>query len=164
MDIPKIEFKDLVIKRASSKKDIDELLDMVRSSNDRKSVVQIFDSRRIAGRMHLIGAYANALIAFNNKTNRTKSKAMEMLLFAAMTDQIEDAIAFAGAKSSSDFVVFANRKGALSKLRAIELDKDFNPTIQSLRKAAEAAGIKAGRKRKHEIEAMVLQKMAVSRL
>jgi tRNA threonylcarbamoyladenosine modification (KEOPS) complex Cgi121 subunit len=165
MGIPELEFKDFIAKRASSKQDMNSLLDSVKKVNKNDTVVQIFNSKRIASRTHLIGAYANALIAFKNQTNKTKSTAMEMLLFAAMTDQIGDAIEIVGAKNPSDFVIFANKKDVLNKLnKQILLGSDFKPSAAALKNAAKAAGIKVEKKKVTEIEALILQKMAISRL
>ena len=126
MDIPALEFKNFIIKRAASGKEIGELVRLIGKMNGKNVVIQIFDGRRIANRIHLAGAYANALIAFKNHTNKTRSIAMEMLLFAAMTDQIGDAIEIVGAKSSSDFVIFADKKAAFAKLRPIlKVKSDF---------------------------------------
>lgn len=163
MDIPKLEFKDFVVKTASSKKKVDELLDSIRTLNNKNTVVQIFDNKSIVNRTHLIGAYANALIAFKNHTNKTKNMEMEMLLFAAMTDQIGRAIEIAGAKTNSKFVLFSNKKSALNKLRYIKVISDFNPSTAIERRVAKSIGIKFDSKGK-TITTTVLQKMALSRL
>ncbi|HIH50713.1 MAG: KEOPS complex subunit Cgi121 [Candidatus Micrarchaeaceae archaeon] len=163
MNIPELEFKDFVIKRAASTKEIGELVAAIQKLGKKKGVIQIFDSKRIASRVHLFGAYANALIAFKNKTNRTKSMGMEMLLFAAMTDQIEEAIGIIGAKSSSDFVIFADRKAAFARLRPIlKVKSDFRDSAAHARSAATGFGIKGGQI--DGINARILQKMALSRL
>jgi tRNA threonylcarbamoyladenosine modification (KEOPS) complex Cgi121 subunit len=163
MDIPALEFKDFVIKRAASRKEIGELVRLIGKLNGKNAVIQIFDSKRIANRVHLAGAYANALITFKNHTNRTRSVAMEMLLFAAMTDQIGDAIDMVGAKSSSDFVLFADKKAAFAKVKPVlKIKSEFEASPAHTKSVAAAFGIKGSKT--ELINAKILQKMALSRL
>ncbi|MEM2896532.1 MAG: KEOPS complex subunit Cgi121 [Candidatus Bathyarchaeia archaeon] len=54
--------------------------------------VQFFDSKKIAGWEHLYFAALNALKAFRNKNNISKSLSMELLLYASAERQIKDAI------------------------------------------------------------------------
>ena len=163
MDIPALEFKDFVVKRAASGKSIEQLVKFVGKLNEKNAVVQIFDSKMIANRIHLAGAYANALIVFKNHTNKTRSIAMEMLLFAAMTDQIEDAIDKVGAKSNSDFVVFSDKKAAFVKVKPVlTIKSDFEASSAHTKYVAAAFGIRGSKA--ELINARILQKMALSRL
>lgn len=163
MDIPALEFKDFVIKRASSGREIGELVRLVGRLNGKSTVIQIFDGKMVANRIHLAGAYANAIIAFKNHSNKTRSLGMEMLLFAAMTDQIEDAIDIVGAKSSSDFIVFSDKKAAFAKIRHfLKIKSDFEDSPAHTKSVAAAFGIKGSRL--ESINARILQKMALSRL
>jgi tRNA threonylcarbamoyladenosine modification (KEOPS) complex Cgi121 subunit len=163
MNIPELEFKDFIIKRAASKKEIGELVTAIQGLGKKNGVIQIFDKERIASRVHLFGAYANALIAFKNRTNRTKSMGMEMLLFAAMTGQIEEAIGIVGAKSSSDFILFADRKAAFARLKQIlKIKSDFGDSAAHARSVAAGFGIRGSGI--DGINARILQKMALSRL
>ena len=54
--------------------------------------VQFFDAQLIATQEHLYFAALNALLAFHNKTNISKSLAMETMLFASAQRQIQKAI------------------------------------------------------------------------
>jgi len=54
--------------------------------------VQFFDAQLIATHEHLYFAALNALLAFRNKTNISKSLAMETMLFASAQRQIQKAI------------------------------------------------------------------------
>ena len=70
---------------------------------DRKKIgqsvnIQFFDAELIATQEHLYFAVLNALQAFKNKTNRSKSPAMETLLYASAQRQIQKAIEFCGIK------------------------------------------------------------------
>ncbi len=160
MDMLGIEYKDFIMKSASSKNSIDDIIRLAKGIN---GTVQIFGSRHIADRTHLVGAYANALIAFKNHTNKTRSLGMEMLLFAAMTDQIEVAIEISGARSSSDFIIFAEKKEALNLLKPLlSKSRDFDPSPSHIRYVARFFGIKGNAVL--DIDAMLLQKMALSRL
>lgn len=60
--------------------------------------IQFFDAELIATQEHLYFAVLNALQAFKNKTNLSKSPAMETMLFASAQRQIQKAIIRTGIK------------------------------------------------------------------
>ncbi|MGD0643700.1 MAG: KEOPS complex subunit Cgi121 [Candidatus Bathyarchaeia archaeon] len=60
--------------------------------------IQFFDARLIATYEHLYFAILNALQAFQNKTNISKSLAMETMLYASAQRQIQKAIQRCGIK------------------------------------------------------------------
>jgi len=60
--------------------------------------LQFFDAQLIATQEHLIFAAMNALQAFRNKTNLSKSLAMETMLYASAQRQIQKAIKQCGIK------------------------------------------------------------------
>jgi KEOPS complex subunit Cgi121 len=62
---------------------------------------QFFDARNVASWQHLHFAALNALAAFGNKTNRSKTLRMETLLYAAGERQITKATDKMGIKSST---------------------------------------------------------------
>ena len=66
---------------------------------------QFFDARLIAGWEHLYFAALNALNAFKNKTNISKSVAVETLLYASAQRQIEKAVELLGIKPGSSRIV-----------------------------------------------------------
>ncbi len=149
--------KAAVIVIASSRVPIQEL--HCRAQQRGKSVVQLFDPKTIISREHILGAYMDAQLAFDERRNIAKSVAMEMLLFAAMTRQISDAIRVAGAKSSSDFVLFCSDQQAYTKIsQLLERSSEFKPNGSHSAAAAKRLGLKTAR-----TEA-VLQGMALSRL
>jgi KEOPS complex subunit Cgi121 len=63
--------------------------------------VQFFDADLIATEQHLYFAVLNALEAFKNKTNLSKSLAMEIMLYASAQRQIQKAISKSGIKPES---------------------------------------------------------------
>jgi tRNA threonylcarbamoyladenosine modification (KEOPS) complex Cgi121 subunit len=63
-----------------------------RTQNSNTIDVQLFNADLIATREHLHFAVLNALQAFKDKTNISKSPAMETMLYAAMQRQIQGAI------------------------------------------------------------------------
>ncbi|MCL4429315.1 MAG: KEOPS complex subunit Cgi121 [Chloroflexi bacterium] len=60
--------------------------------------IQFFDAQLIATQEHLYFAVLNALQAFKNKTNLSKSPAMETILYASAQRQIQKAIERCGIK------------------------------------------------------------------
>ncbi len=60
--------------------------------------IQFFDAEIIATQDHLYFAILNALQAFQNKTNHSKSLAMETILYASAQLQIQKAIERSGIK------------------------------------------------------------------
>jgi tRNA threonylcarbamoyladenosine modification (KEOPS) complex Cgi121 subunit len=60
--------------------------------------IQFFDSNLIATNEHLYFAVLNALYAFRNHTNFSKSLAMETMLYASSQHQIQKAIQLIGIK------------------------------------------------------------------
>lgn len=67
--------------------------------------VQFFDAKLIAGWEHLYFAALNALNAFKNKTNISRSVAVETLLYASAQRQIEKAVELLGIKPESSKIV-----------------------------------------------------------
>ena len=157
-----IDTSKFIMKQAGSKLGVEELLDRINTINKTKGVaVQVFDYGGVASRTHLMGAYLNALSAFRNRTNRTKGLPMEMLLFAAMTDQITAAISALGAKKGSKLVVFSNSSKAFGKIKPVLKDiKEFRPTRQHANRALKKFGIKDAK----DADKMLLQRMAMLRL
>lgn len=93
-------FKNVKISQAK------EFLDKVSKEKPAGVEVQFFDARRVATWQHLFFAALNALTAFKNKENISKSLAMETLLYAAAERQITRAVELVGiAATSSDVAV-----------------------------------------------------------
>lgn len=76
----------------------DAYLKANRKEANQKVCVQFFEANLIATKEHLYFAVLNALLAFKNKTNLSKSLAMETMLYASSVRQIQKAIGFLGIK------------------------------------------------------------------
>lgn len=142
-----MEFPDTakcIIRTASSDLGKEELVRKVTELNRNGRVIQLFDPKQIRSRMHLLGAYLNAVAAFDEKRNTAKSMATEMLLFAGMTCQINDAIKRMGIKSTKGFLVFADSE------RSYSLASGLFKNVKEF---------KSGK-----ADIAILQKMAVARL
>ena len=63
-----------------------------RKEKEKNVDIQFFDAELIATQEHLYFAVLNALQAFTNKTNLSKSLAMETMLYASAQRQIQKAI------------------------------------------------------------------------
>ncbi|MCL2359780.1 MAG: KEOPS complex subunit Cgi121 [Nitrososphaerota archaeon] len=69
-----------------------------RKQTTQQTEIQFFDAQLIASAQHLYFAVLNALQAFQNKTNISKSPAMETMLYASAERQIQKAIDRLGIK------------------------------------------------------------------
>ena len=76
----------------------EEFLKANRKEIEKTVDMQFFDAKLIAGQQHLFFAALNALQAFENKTNISKSPAMETMLYASAQRQIQRAIQRCGIK------------------------------------------------------------------
>jgi KEOPS complex subunit Cgi121 len=76
----------------------EEFLKANRKEIKRTIDMQFFDAELIATQEHLYFAALNALEAFQNKTNISKSPAMETMLYASAQRQIQKAIQRCGIK------------------------------------------------------------------
>ncbi len=65
------------------------------------TAVQLFNAELVATWQHLYFAVVNALTAFRNRSNISKSVAMEVMLYASAQRQIRKAIALVGVKRNS---------------------------------------------------------------
>lgn len=66
--------------------------------------IQFFDAQLIATQEHLYFAVLNALQAFKNQTNHSKSPAMESMLYVSTQLQIQKAIERCGIKPQTDTI------------------------------------------------------------
>lgn len=163
IDRGKFKPKALTMKLARPSTEVNELLRLIKKANGKSKFVQVLDAESVINRIHLLGAYANSVIAFENKTNRTNSVAMEMLLFAAMTDQIENAIDLCGAKDDSDLVFFSNSAALYNRIKPyLKNISDFIPDRNHVKKTAKKYGINVGGKKM--LDASILERIAISRL
>ena len=82
---------------------------LLKTLNEKKHAqtdFQLFDARHIATWEHLYFAAINALVAFRNRRNISKSVAVETLLYASAQGQIQKATRLLGVRiDSSDIAV-----------------------------------------------------------
>jgi len=79
-------------------KDVEEFLNTIRKEKRPNVEIQFFDAEFVATWQHLYFAVLNALTAFKNKKNISKSLAMETLLYASAQRQIRKAMELLGIK------------------------------------------------------------------
>ena len=79
-------------------RDPEEFVKTVRRELPEGACVQFFDAGLVATWKHLYFAVLNALLAFKNEWNVSKSVAMETMLYASAQRQIQKAIDFIGVK------------------------------------------------------------------
>jgi tRNA threonylcarbamoyladenosine modification (KEOPS) complex Cgi121 subunit len=157
------DLSTVIIKRCSSRLSLDKLLALIGKANEGSHIVQIFDPGKVIGRIHLLGAYVNAVSAFDAGTNVSKSVGMEMLLFAAMTRQINDAIKRIGAKSNKDFILFACDDKAMAHVKdAILHSEEATFTQASTKSLMKSYGITVPKN--GDADQFMLQKMTMSAL
>jgi tRNA threonylcarbamoyladenosine modification (KEOPS) complex Cgi121 subunit len=106
--------------------------------------VQFFDADLIATQEHLYFAVLNALQAFQNKTNHSKSPAMETILYASAQRQIQKAIERLGIKPETKnmalIIVGEDPKQIETSLEAVTKSVGSNPdeNVLEISKAKEA--------------------------
>lgn len=93
--------------------------------------LQFFDAQLIASQQHLYFAALNALQAFENKTNISKSPAMETMLYASAQRQIQKAILRCGIKpqttSMAVIIIGEDQTQLENMLREISRCVDVEP-------------------------------------
>lgn len=87
-------FKDVKIRN------VEEFLNIIKKEKPLNVQIQFFDAKFVATWQHLYFAALNALTAFDNKSNISKSLAMESMLYASAQSQIRKAMKLLGIKSN----------------------------------------------------------------
>jgi tRNA threonylcarbamoyladenosine modification (KEOPS) complex Cgi121 subunit len=77
-------------------KDIEEFFKIIRKEKPSNVEIQFFDAKHVATWQHLHFAVLNALTAFKNNENISKSLAMETMLYASAQRQIRKAVELLG--------------------------------------------------------------------
>ena len=150
----------VVIKTVSLSMEIGDFLNLAKKSGGRGEVVQLFDPDAIIGRGHILYAYLNSLLAFREGSNRSKSVGLEMLLFAAMTRQISEAIKRVGAKTKDDVLLFATRSSYTYVKKYTRREEEFRPTKRHRAEAAARLGVLTGTR----LDTAMLNRMSSIRL
>jgi tRNA threonylcarbamoyladenosine modification (KEOPS) complex Cgi121 subunit len=99
--------------------DAKEFLNAVCKEKQQRVWVQFFDAELVATWQHLHFAVLNALLAFKNERNISKSVAMEAMLYASAQRQIKKAIAFMGVKCDSANVAVVIIGESLDSVKAV---------------------------------------------
>ncbi len=81
--------------------DAEKFVKAIRKDMPQGVCAQFFDSKLVATWQHLYFAVLNALLAFKNERNISKSLEMEVMLYASAQRQIRKAIQLTGVKRSS---------------------------------------------------------------
>jgi len=82
-------------------RDIEQLLKIIRKEKPSSIEIQFFDAKFVATWQHLYFAVLNALTAFKNNENISRSLAMETMLYASAQRQISKAMKLLGIKPNS---------------------------------------------------------------
>ncbi len=99
--------------------DAEDFLKAVRKEKQQRVWVQFFDAELVATWQHLYFAVLNALLAFKNEVNISKSLAMETMLYASAKRQIKRAIDFIGVKCDSANVAAVIIGESLDSVKAV---------------------------------------------
>ena len=159
MDMANPDVSCVVIRLVSLNIGLKDFFEEVRSRNER-NVVQLFDPEMIVNGVHVFGAYLNARQSFREGSNISKSPGTEMLLFAAMTRQIGDAIKLVGVKTNENALLFATKQGYGGIKKYIKYGKAFSPSKKHKAEAAMRLGIDI----KLDLDIAVLNRMSSVRL
>ena len=133
--------------RNVSVNDAEEFVKAAREETPQTACIQFFDAELVATWQHLYFAVLNALLAFRNERNISKSVAMEVMLYASAQRQIRKAIQLIGVKRDSTNVAVviigenpdsvkavlsavSKRIGAEPDETALELTKEKTPRIR----------------------------------
>jgi tRNA threonylcarbamoyladenosine modification (KEOPS) complex Cgi121 subunit len=81
--------------------DVEDFVKAARDETSQTTWIQFFDAELVATWQHLYFAVLNALLAFRNERNISKSVAMETMLYASAQRQIRKAIKLMGVKRNS---------------------------------------------------------------
>ena len=120
------EFKKYVIVTGFKNVKIKDIEDFVKKATKEKELnieIQFFDAKKVATWEHLYFAAFNALMAFKNARNISKSIAMETMLYASAQRQIRKAVNIIGIKPTTSEIALLiigenpeKVKSALSKI------------------------------------------------
>jgi len=160
VDIQDVDTKNIIIKRCSSKLTIERLAENINNNN--LECTQIFNPKSVINKIHLISAYLNAVNAFSSNTNISERLNIEMLLYSAMTNQINKAIKKIGADTNKDFVLFST-PGDYKKISVfIENEKEFSNSFDTQLDIAKKYNITAENEK--NLNLFIMQAIALSHI
>jgi KEOPS complex subunit Cgi121 len=126
--------------RNLSIEDAEDFVKAARKGVPQSIWVQFFNAELVATWQHLYFAVLNALLAFKNKSNISKSVAMEAMLYASAQRQIRKAIELIGVKCASAnvavVVIGESAESVESVLSAVSkhVGKETNDSVLELSK------------------------------
>jgi tRNA threonylcarbamoyladenosine modification (KEOPS) complex Cgi121 subunit len=85
-------------------KDVEEFFKVIHKEKPSGVEIQFFDAKLVATWQHLYFAVLNALTAFKNGENISKSIAMEIMIYASAQRQIRKSIEFLGIKPNTSSI------------------------------------------------------------
>jgi KEOPS complex subunit Cgi121 len=150
--------------------DAEEFVKAAREATSQTAWIQFFDAELVATWQHLYFAVLNALLAFRNKRNISKSVAMETMLYASAQRQIRKALKLMGVKRDSAnvavVIIGENPDSVNAGLSAVSKRVDAEPdetvlelTREKTQRIRKAFGIGA-----NELEAVMEKKNATQAL
>ncbi len=110
--------KNCFVRTAKSEIPIKELVGKINMMGG-KTAVQVFDPDAVISEAHLKAAYLNAMLAFDEGRNISRTMMMEILLFASMQRKIDEAVRISGAKSEKGFVLFCGNGSLYERVKPL---------------------------------------------
>lgn len=111
-------------------KDAEEFLKKIRKQKGSDVETQFFDAKYVATWQHLYFAVLDALTAFKNNRNISKSLAMETMLYASTQRQIRKAMKLLGIKSETSEIAVLIIGGNSETVKAVSSMISANVTAQ----------------------------------
>ena len=157
-----MEFR--VVPARTKFKDVEELLSRMKEvSERRKAVIQAFDPDMVLSENHLIFSAHHAFKAFADKRAIAKKLESELLLWAAATRRIGEAVDKVGVKDP-ERVVFLIEKGKEQVLGDLDAEEDAKLLRMSREKASRIThsfGISENTCGCYSLEELLLEKIAM---
>jgi KEOPS complex subunit Cgi121 len=160
--------------------DAKEFLKAVRKEKQQRVWIQFFDAGLVATWQHLYFAVLNALVAFKNERNISKSVVMETMLYSSAQRQIRKALQLIGVKRHSANVAVviigenpdaiqlvlsavSTRVGAEPDETVLELTKEKTQRIRKIFgiSAKELEAVMENKNEKQALVNLVIEKMAL---
>ncbi len=125
--------------------DIEKFFKAIRKEKQPNVEIQFFDAKLVATWQHMYFAGLNALTAFKNKENISKSLAMEIIIYASAQRQIRKAMELLGVKPTTSematLIIGEKPETIKSTLSAVSKYVNAKPDERILELSGEKAGI-----------------------
>ena len=161
-----MEFR--VVPARTKFKDVEELLSRMKEiSERRRAVIQAFDPDMVLSENHLIFSAHHAFKAFAEKRAIAKKLESELLLWAAGTRRIGEAVKKVGVKNAGKAVFLIQKGKEEEVLRDLGAEPDEKLMRMSREKAGRVThsfGINENARGCYPLEELLLEKIAMLRL